>query len=148
MTKEGNLFHGTHSWWRAPTRPWHSPLILSLSHHLSLKFFSTAIMSRYIYLSHFQPSLPPSRPLRDNLATNCNGENNHQMKTIPTFATCWINVAVSSLIIFVFSLNTAEDVFFLLFHLCSGPHSLFPSWSSHSVLFLHACSFSSYFYTR
>ena len=147
MTKEWNLFNGTHSWWRAPTGPSSSPVILSLPHHLSRKF-STAIMSRYIYLSHFQPSLPPSCPLRDNLVTNCNGENKHQMRTIPTFATWWINVALSSLIIFVFSLNTAEDVFFLLSHLCSGPHSQFPSWSSHSVLFLHSCSFSSYFYTR
>lgn len=37
--------------------------------------------------------------------------------------------------VFLFPLSIAEDVFFLLFNLCSEPLSVFPSGNSHSALY-------------
>lgn len=45
-----------------------------------------------------------------------------------------INIRVSSLVIFIFCFDTAANVFFLLFNLSPGPHSLFSS--SHSAFYL------------
>lgn len=49
-------------------------------------------------------------------------------------ATRWINIRVSSLVIFIFCFDTAANVFFLRFNLSSGPHCLFSS--SHSAFYL------------
>lgn len=53
-------------------------------------------------------------------------------------ATRWINIRVSSLVIFLFRFDTAANVFFLLFNLGPGLHDLFLQLSCY-LLCLHSC---------
>ena len=136
-----------HSWWPAPTRPRCCPVVLCFPHQFSLQF-SIAVISKCIYLSYLRPFLSSTPPLRDNLATYCSGENNnHQMRTIPTF--CHLKDKCNSLITHNFLIPSEYSRCFLLPIQLVFSTSFSISFSELSLchIFLHSCSFSNYFYT-